>query len=925
MVELGELGVLSVGILGRVRAAGPAFETGADLGCHPALTAPVAPDEDELARVAAQLAEGIAAAVRERPVRLVLVLPARLPNVVVSAVGQALEARGLALTAAVERRVLARAVAQESGGAQGAWLLDADRDGFGLIDLDGERRLHASSDLERTVEYRRTAVAVAFREEHQVDIKHAGGSPERIDAWLEDVERRGLLAGERTLEWQLPDGTHLTLRAGPLRRALEGVHAGAILSIENACLEACTREPGAIVVARAVETWFRIAPTLRASLPGTRVALLGEDDEAAAVDRWLRGLREAGTGRAWVAGERTESAADKVTWRPAAPAPSGAAASGSAPEPAPADPAPVPATTRATSPRRATEARPRSLTGVYAALGVLALGQVALLLWTPRGALGAERGGDALSGAPEGVREELQGFQSALRAEVEARDAFAARVASLEEELAARADGSETRALRQEIDALRGALEERDESGDAWRTEVMQLREELQSARASLDSVSRTVAALSAAPNGSPEAGSEAEGVRERAGLLDQRLTASEESLAALLSSWEALRGEVASLSKRMEGVRGIVETLPSPAWVEGLDRERAELTQRVHRSEQELVALSGSTASVGADVAAAGTRLDELAERVGELEEPDWLATLLSRTDALEQEVQKNRRGVETVKHSLERGAGDEEAVPGTLHPDVASQRFRAFNTGEQRVARLGDDPEGHGSLKLYNKEGDRQVLLGSGEGGGAGYLGTYNTAGKSLFKVTTHSANAAGHLSLANAKGQRRVAMTTDPEDAGVLWLMDRTGKTIELIGGGGDLAEAVRPAPGHAIEPGQLVRAAGADEHGPLVAPTSAPADARVLGIVSGAGGLAPAVTLNRTGAPGERAVALAGQVFCLVDAAPGAIRPGDLLVSSPTPGHAMRADPANAPPGAVVGKALEGLERGTGLVRVWVGPR
>lgn len=63
-----------------------------------------------------------------------------------------------------------------------------------------------------------------------------------------------------------------------------------------------------------------------------------------------------------------------------------------------------------------------------------------------------------------------------------------------------------------------------------------------------------------------------------------------------------------------------------------------------------------------------------------------------------------------------------------------------------------------------------------------------------------------------------------------------------------------------------------------------------------------------------------VALSGTVPCKVDAGYGAIRPGDLLTTSPTAGHAMRAaDPA---PGTVVGKALEPLAEGTGLIRVLV---
>jgi hypothetical protein len=52
----------------------------------------------------------------------------------------------------------------------------------------------------------------------------------------------------------------------------------------------------------------------------------------------------------------------------------------------------------------------------------------------------------------------------------------------------------------------------------------------------------------------------------------------------------------------------------------------------------------------------------------------------------------------------------------------------------------------------------------------------------------------------------------------------------------------------------------------------------------------------------------------------DASYGAILPGDLLVSSPTPGHVMR---AVAPlPGTIVGKAAERLGGGVGLIQVLV---
>jgi hypothetical protein len=102
--------------------------------------------------------------------------------------------------------------------------------------------------------------------------------------------------------------------------------------------------------------------------------------------------------------------------------------------------------------------------------------------------------------------------------------------------------------------------------------------------------------------------------------------------------------------------------------------------------------------------------------------------------------------------------------------------------------------------------------------------------------------------------------------------------------------------------------------------IAAPCAAPYDSRVMGVVSGAGDYQPALLLDRRGGPSRRPIALIGKVFCLVDADHGAIRPGDLLTTSATPGHAMRVgDPARAP-GAMVGKALAPLASGRGLIPI-----
>jgi hypothetical protein len=66
--------------------------------------------------------------------------------------------------------------------------------------------------------------------------------------------------------------------------------------------------------------------------------------------------------------------------------------------------------------------------------------------------------------------------------------------------------------------------------------------------------------------------------------------------------------------------------------------------------------------------------------------------------------------------------------------------------------------------------------------------------------------------------------------------------------------------------------------------------------------------------------EIPLAVVGIVPCKVSAENGPISPGDLLVTSSTPGHAMRdADPAV---GTVLGKALEEMPSGTGVIKVLV---
>jgi len=120
--------------------------------------------------------------------------------------------------------------------------------------------------------------------------------------------------------------------------------------------------------------------------------------------------------------------------------------------------------------------------------------------------------------------------------------------------------------------------------------------------------------------------------------------------------------------------------------------------------------------------------------------------------------------------------------------------------------------------------------------------------------------------------------------------------------------EVSEAVEPGDVLAVDPelpGAFRRAAVA-------------ADPTVVGVVAAE----PGVVLGSGGDRGSAraAVTFAGIATCKVDAAYGPVYPGDLLVSSPTPGHAMRSDVASA--GTVLGKALEELTDGTAAIKILV---
>ena len=139
-----------------------------------------------------------------------------------------------------------------------------------------------------------------------------------------------------------------------------------------------------------------------------------------------------------------------------------------------------------------------------------------------------------------------------------------------------------------------------------------------------------------------------------------------------------------------------------------------------------------------------------------------------------------------------------------------------------------------------------------------------------------------------------------------------------TVDVVLGS-DCAEDFDIVPSSHIDPGTVMVLT---DSGDLQA-CQEPYDRRVAGVLSGAGDYEPGLILGRREvSPDRMPLALVGKVYCKADAQYGPIEVGDLLTTSPTPGHAMRAmDPLKAF-GSVVGKALRRLDAGQDLIPILV---
>lgn len=139
--------------------------------------------------------------------------------------------------------------------------------------------------------------------------------------------------------------------------------------------------------------------------------------------------------------------------------------------------------------------------------------------------------------------------------------------------------------------------------------------------------------------------------------------------------------------------------------------------------------------------------------------------------------------------------------------------------------------------------------------------------------------------------------------------------------ISGGGADFAESVAIHEDHQkYGPGDVLVIASGTREFQL---SHEPYSRNVAGIYSTKPGLLGTDRpLGKSETSTEIPLAIVGIVPCKVTAENGSIRPGDLLVTSSTPGYAMKGTRKSKMLGAVMGKALEPLREGKGTILVLV---
>jgi len=220
---------------------------------------------------------------------------------------------------------------------------------------------------------------------------------------------------------------------------------------------------------------------------------------------------------------------------------------------------------------------------------------------------------------------------------------------------------------------------------------------------------------------------------------------------------------------------------------------------------------------------------------------------------------------------------------VVGQAHGNA----FGVFGKADVNSGVMGESTQGHGVVGLAHSATGDGVFGESNMG-----VGVRGKGGR-LAGFFEGNVEVTGNLDLTGPGSDIRLTNADCAEDFDVCGENNVDPGTVMILGDDGTLFESLQAY------------------------------DKRVAGVVSGAGDYKPAIVLDGRKTSGNRQpIALMGKVFCKADAQFGTIQVGDLLTSSPTPGHAMVASEPDRAFGAILGKALRPLLSGSGLIPILV---
>jgi hypothetical protein len=238
----------------------------------------------------------------------------------------------------------------------------------------------------------------------------------------------------------------------------------------------------------------------------------------------------------------------------------------------------------------------------------------------------------------------------------------------------------------------------------------------------------------------------------------------------------------------------------------------------------------------------------------------------------------------------------------------------------GEKAEVRIGRAPGRFGILEVENRDGTSTVSV----NGQSGRVSAETSRVREVIgidaggKSTLHFDGKTATITAGFAEGGKAGKIIVNDANQQPTIELDGSKGDVMLVGA--DCAEEFEVSNAEACDPGTVLVIG----HDAVLEASCGPYDRRVAGVVSGAGDLRPGIVLGHERGRGDSrvAIALAGRTYCKADATSQPIVAGDLLTTAAVGGHAMRAGDDIKASGAVLGKALAGLDSGRGLIPILV---